>query len=104
MPDPETLQRAEQDFSTPAPAPAGTRRGRAKPSKQRARAVRSVLKRTGHTAAAARKALPRRATPVARKRGPGEPVRSARKAATTKSPSRRRASARKAARTRLRRR
>ena len=70
-----------------------------KPSAKRSRAVRSALKREGHSAAS-KTALARQARSAAKKRTAAERSASAKKAARTKGPRERSAAARKAARTR----
>jgi hypothetical protein len=82
-----------------ASATRAARRGRAKPSRARSRAVMRALKHEGR-AAATRPALARQARQAARRRGPAARKAAARKAVATKGPAERRAAARKAAATR----
>src|SRR5437667_5811829 len=74
-------------------------RGVARPAPRRSRAIRSALKREGHSAAS-RSALARQAKSAARRRSPAARRAAARRAVRTKGPQTRQAAARRAAQTR----
>ena len=101
LPPPKEGTTSEETRESPERAYEAGHEGQHEVSPTRSRAVKSALKREGHSAAS-RKALARQAHAAAARRTPAERSAAARKAAKTKGSAGRSATARKAARTRAR--